>query len=223
MTQICPLYDERARLRAIVDRLQPELVGTLALVKQRAPDARVLLVGYPKLLPSRGGCARLPGCGPQDRATFREMNLRLRYAMRDAAAEAGVEFVDFYGTSIGHDMCSRHPWVQGRVGSSRRGAALHPLPSGQAALARIDRGSAPARAAPGLDRVAAALQSTRAAARSPPAAPGRPCVLAPAPLLELLDLLDPFDQPRGERPRDDAQHADPAEHPGRQRRSGPRW
>ena len=140
MTQICPLYDERARLRAIVDRLQPELVGTLALVKREAPDARVLLVGYPKLLPSRGDCARLPRMRPQDRATFREMNLRLRYAMRDSAAEAGVEFVDFYETSIGHDVCSRHPWVQGKVGSSRRGAALHPLPSGQAALARMIEG-----------------------------------------------------------------------------------
>ncbi len=100
----------------------------------------MLLVGYPKLLPSRGDCARLPRMRPQDRATFREMNLRLRYAMRDSAAEAGVEFVDFYETSIGHDVCSRHPWVQGRVGSSRRGAALHPLPSGQAALARMIEG-----------------------------------------------------------------------------------
>ena len=57
--------------------------------------------------------------------------------MRDAAQEAGVEFVDFYEASIGHDVCARHPWVQGRVGSSHRGAALHPLPSGQAALARL--------------------------------------------------------------------------------------
>ena len=95
---------------------------------------------------------------PQDRATFRAMNLRLRYEMRDSAAEAGVEFVDFYETSIGHDVCSRHPWVQGRVGSSRRGAALHPLPSGQAALARMIEGVLRRRAAPGLDRVAAALQ-----------------------------------------------------------------
>ena len=65
------------------------------------------------------------------------MNLRLRYEMRDSAEQAGVEFVDFYKASIGHDVCARHPWVQGRVGSSHRGAALHPLASGQAALARL--------------------------------------------------------------------------------------
>ena len=74
---------------------------------------------------------------PQDRATFRAINLRLRYEMRDSAKAAGVEFVDFYKASIGHDVCARHPWVQGRVGSRHRGAALHPLESGQAALARL--------------------------------------------------------------------------------------
>jgi hypothetical protein len=71
----------------------------------------------------------------QDRATFRDISLRLRYGMRDAAKESGVEFVDFYAVSTGHDICSRNPWVQGRRGN-RRGAGMHPLASGQAALAR---------------------------------------------------------------------------------------
>jgi hypothetical protein len=57
--------------------------------------------------------------------------------MRVAAKEVGVEFVDFYRASIGHDICSRHPWIQGRTGNGRQGAALHPLPAGQAALARL--------------------------------------------------------------------------------------
>ena len=137
MQQICPLYDQRDELGAIVDLLQPELVATLDRIQELAPDARVLLIGYPKLLPQRGDCARLPRMRPEDRATFRAMNMRLRIAQRDAAEESGVEFVDFYAESIGHDVCSQRPWVQGRVGSSRQGAALHPLPAGQAALARM--------------------------------------------------------------------------------------
>jgi hypothetical protein len=55
--------------------------------------------------------------------------------MRAAAQAAEVEFVDFYAESYGHDVCSRHPWIQGRAGN-RQGAALHPLGAGQAALAR---------------------------------------------------------------------------------------
>ena len=140
MRTTCPLYDQREELRAIVDGLAPELAWTLREIKERAPRARVLLIGYPKLLPQRGDCARLPRMRSKDRATFRGVNLRLRDEMRDAARQADVEFVDFYRVSIGHDVCSRHPWVQGRLGSSRQGAALHPLPAGQAALARMIQG-----------------------------------------------------------------------------------
>jgi len=135
-TGICPLYDERETLGHIVDQLRSALVPTLEQIQQRAPRARVLLIGYPKLLPARGNCTRLPRMRPQDRNTLRSINLRLRQEMHASAEEADVEFVDFYGTSVGHDICSRHPWVQGRIGSTKRGAALHPLPAGQAALAR---------------------------------------------------------------------------------------
>ncbi len=134
-TRVCRLHDRRHELRVIVDQVRPALVVALERIQHRAPEARVLLVGYPKLLPSRGGCARLPRMRGQDRATFRDINLRLHHAMRDAARDAGVEYVDFYAVSAGHDICSRHPWVQGRVGN-REGAGMHPLAAGQAALAR---------------------------------------------------------------------------------------
>lgn len=135
--RICPLYDQRESLGQIVDDLRVPLVSTLDQIRDLAPNARVLLISYPKLLPPRGDCSRLPRMRPQDRATFRDINLRLRLEMHAAADEAGVEFVDFYSASSGHHVCARHPWIQGRVGSSRQGAALHPLPAGQAALARL--------------------------------------------------------------------------------------
>ncbi len=134
---VCRLHDERALLGAIVDRVGPALDVALAEIRELAPKARVLLVGYPKLLPQRGDCPRLPRMRPQDRATFRSTNRGLVEQMRAAAKRADVEFVDFYAASIGHDICSRHPWVQGRVGNSRRAAALHPLPTGQEVLARM--------------------------------------------------------------------------------------
>ena len=136
-TRICKLHDQRVVLGEIVDRLEATLTQTLTEVKGRAPHARVLLVGYPKLLPARGDCAKLPRMRPQDRATFRDINLRLRLAMHDAAEAAEVEFVDFYAVSYDHDVCAPHPWIQGRLGDARLAAALHPLPAGQAALARL--------------------------------------------------------------------------------------
>jgi lysophospholipase L1-like esterase len=134
---VCRLYDQRETLRAIVGQLAGTLTETLEEVKERAPRARILLVGYPKMLPARGNCDRLPRMRPEDRATFRDINLRLRLQMKQAADETGVEFVDFYAASFTHNVCARHPWIQGRVGSYRLGAALHPLPAGQSAVARI--------------------------------------------------------------------------------------
>jgi lysophospholipase L1-like esterase len=135
--RICRLYDQRDQLGWIVDQLRPQLASTLEQVRELAPRARVLLVGYPQLLPARGDCARLPRMRPEDRRTFRAINARLRGEMRAAATDAGVEFVDFYAASLGHDICAQHPWIQGRTGSRRQGAALHPLPAGQRALARL--------------------------------------------------------------------------------------
>jgi hypothetical protein len=134
--KICRLHDRRAILGSIVDQVEPALSETLEQVKERAPRARVLLVGYPKLLPARGNCSKLPRMRPQDRATFRNINLRLRQQMRAAAQKADVEFVDFYAVSYGHNICARHPWIQGKIGNGRQGAAMHPLPIGQAVLAR---------------------------------------------------------------------------------------
>lgn len=136
MTGVCRLYDERAVIGGIIDRLGPSLVDTLGLIQERAPEARVLLIGYPKLLPQRGDCPRLPRMRPQDRATFRWANRGLVEQMRGAAEESDVEFVDFYSTSIGHDICSPDPWLQGRDGNGRLAAGMHPLAVGQLALAR---------------------------------------------------------------------------------------
>lgn len=131
----CPLHDQRARLGSYVEELHSTLGSTLDEVKSRAPNARVLLIGYPKLFPARGDCSRIPRMRPQDRSTFRTINMRLRNQMRDAARDSGVEFVDFYHLSYGHDICARDPWVQGLVGNVRLGAALHPLSAGQTAVA----------------------------------------------------------------------------------------
>ena len=137
LTTICPLDDQRVLFDQILDRLRPALVGTLEEVQQRSPRARVVLVGYPRLLPPEGDCRRLPRMRPEDRQTFRDVNLRLVQEMQAAAAEAEVEYVDFYDASRGHDVCSREPWVQGRVGDGRVAAALHPMPAGQDALADL--------------------------------------------------------------------------------------
>lgn len=133
----CRLYDQRGLLDTLVERIGPALVQTLTGVRARAPHARILLVGYPDIPPPVGTCAKLPLYRPQDVATLRDVDARLRQQMRRAAQEVGVEFVDVYTASLAHDVCARHPWVQGRLGDRHVAAALHPLASGQRAVARL--------------------------------------------------------------------------------------
>lgn len=134
---VCRLADERELLQGIVVRAGRTLTRALTDIEQRAPRARVLLVGYPRLLPESGDCAALPRMREADREVFRYLNAELHRQMELAAGVAGVEYVDFYAASRGHDICSAEPWVEGRSGAPRRAAPMHPLPEGQEALADL--------------------------------------------------------------------------------------
>ncbi len=136
---VCRLHDQRVLLSGIVGQVRRELAWTLREVRRDAPRARVLLVTYPRLLPERGHCPLLPRMRSVDRATFRGLWAGLHDAMAGAADDAGVELVDVYRASSGHDVCSSDPWVQGRTGDPHRAAGLHPLADGQVAVARMLR------------------------------------------------------------------------------------
>ncbi len=112
-------------------RIGDRVAAVLRDVQRRAPHATVVLVGYLRLLPDRGGCPALGSITPAGRHASRD----LAAAMRSAARRTGVKFLDAHAFSAGHDVCSADPWVNGR--QTRRGvaAAFHPLAAGERALA----------------------------------------------------------------------------------------
>ena len=92
----------------------------------------MLLVGYPRLAPDSGSCGLLP-LALGDYAAGRRISRVLDRAMQQAARRTKVGFVDMYGASREHDICSRHPWVNGRVTNRHRALAYHPFASGMRA------------------------------------------------------------------------------------------
>jgi lysophospholipase L1-like esterase len=120
---------------ALADRIGDHLRAVLDEVHDRAPDAEVLLVGYPQLVPDEGTCPQLP-LAAGDYAYVREQFGHLDEAMQDAADDAGASFVDVYAASHGHDICAADPWVNGGTVTSRA-AAYHPFASGQRAVAGL--------------------------------------------------------------------------------------
>ena len=141
----------------------------IAEVRDRAPDARVLLLGYPRLFPDEP-----PGMyytlTVEDQVwlngTVERFNDRLRRAAEEAdeaIAEDGgtgsVEFVDVYDTLDGHEVSVEESWLNGVVlrslteGISVDRSSFHPTSAGQAAFG--DRVEETVSEGPGRDLYAA--------------------------------------------------------------------
>jgi lysophospholipase L1-like esterase len=111
-----------------IDEAAPKVAGVLAAIDERSPDARVLLVGYPAILPDEGpGCFPVVPFSPGDVAYLREVEKGLNAMLADEAAAAGTGFVDTYTPSIGHDACQPPgtKWIEGLVPTAPA-APVHP-------------------------------------------------------------------------------------------------
>lgn len=122
------------QLAAAIAATGPKVEAILAEVKRRSPQARVLVVGYPTVLPAGDGCAQLPfakGDMPYLRGVFTGLN-----DMLTASATAnGVKYVDTAIYSQGHDACQPvgTKWVEGLAPESPA-APVHPNAAGMSAV-----------------------------------------------------------------------------------------
>lgn len=103
-------------------------------VKERAPRATVVVVGYPRLAPEQGTCAALP-LADGDYSYVNGVIKRLNNNLKAAAKAANVHYVNMWTASRGHDICSSEPWVQGSVSHPGRAVAYHPFRAEHRAVA----------------------------------------------------------------------------------------
>jgi lysophospholipase L1-like esterase len=113
------------------DRVQK----VLELVRKRAPDAQLVLVGYPRLFPDSGSCPDRVPMAEQMVPKVRSAMATANDEWRQAAASAGADYVDTWTMSKGHDVCSDDPWVNGVDAVPGIAAALHPFESFHRAVA----------------------------------------------------------------------------------------
>jgi lysophospholipase L1-like esterase len=126
------------RLRAAISAAAPKVAADLRGIHAGAPNARVLLVGYPVILPNSGdGCWPLVPIAYGDVPYLRGVEKALNSMLATEAAANNATFVDTYTASIGHDVC-RPPgtrWVEGLVPASPA-APFHPNKLGEQEMAR---------------------------------------------------------------------------------------
>jgi len=105
-------------------------------VRQRAPKAKLLVVGYPQIISADSRCAQLP-LAAGDYAYGEKVNLAMTEVLRSAAKATGSTYVDVWAASQGHDICSDDPWINGAVTDQKRAAAYHPFAAEQVAVADL--------------------------------------------------------------------------------------
>ena len=113
-----------------------KMADVLSAIHARAPQARIVVVGYPDLFPQGGGCWPKVPITNGDIAYLRGIGTQLNAMLAGTAAAAGATFVDTYTPTIGHDICQSGAvkYVEGLVPTSLT-FSFHPNARGQAAMA----------------------------------------------------------------------------------------
>ncbi|MER6095819.1 SGNH/GDSL hydrolase family protein [Streptomyces sp. NPDC001728] len=117
------------------DRVTRQYAGMLRAVHTKAPDARIITVGYPTIFPEDPtSCDRkdttelaaaIKGIGTVsvthgDAAWMHEVTTHLNAIIRALTELSGDEYVDLAATSAGHDACQAPDvkWVEGVCGTA---------------------------------------------------------------------------------------------------------
>ncbi|WP_067822922.1 SGNH/GDSL hydrolase family protein [Nocardia inohanensis] len=116
--------------------------NAVTYIKYYAPNARVVLVGYPEFFPpgQTSLCLNLLGLAPYIQArgqALTEFLDRIDAAEREAAGLLGIEFLDVRALTTGHGLCSGQPWLNGVLDprTDLDGLPFHPSTVGDAVVA----------------------------------------------------------------------------------------
>ncbi|WP_380802949.1 SGNH/GDSL hydrolase family protein [Sphingobium tyrosinilyticum] len=117
-------------------KLEADMRKLLAEMRRRAPNARIILVDYPTVLPDHGQCAAAP-LSPEQADRSRMIASRLAALTAKVAHDAGAEILAASSLSRGHDACAADPWMNGfiKATGSSSFAPYHPNLAGMTAVA----------------------------------------------------------------------------------------
>jgi lysophospholipase L1-like esterase len=127
---------------AKINATGPKVASSIQGIHARAPQARVLVVGYPDGLPQNGSsCYPIVPFSSGDVSYFNSLELQLNAVIKQAALANGATYVDTFTSSIGHDACrGSSAWVNGIIPTSAA-FPLHPNQAGEANMAKQVEGS----------------------------------------------------------------------------------
>lgn len=125
--------------------LPAKLDATYAAIRSRAPSARVVVLGYPRLISPTGSCG-LFNLSTAKRTALNNGADVLSGVIGARAAAAGFTYLDARGPFTGHGACGTSPWIN-RFNLLAIGDSYHPNTTGytQGYLAMLNSVAARAR------------------------------------------------------------------------------
>jgi lysophospholipase L1-like esterase len=120
-----------------VNATAAKVAAVLAGIKQRSPKAKVVVVGYLRILPPSGGCWPIVPISKGDVPYLDNVQKQLNGMLGAQAKAAGATFVNPYDISLGRDTCAApwDKWVEGIIPTSLA-FPVHPNASGMAAVGK---------------------------------------------------------------------------------------
>jgi lysophospholipase L1-like esterase len=125
-------------LLASIAATQGKVTAVVQGIHQRSPQAKVLVIGYPRIAPPTGTCPDVLPFADGDYSYLDSIERALNTAVSNAANAAGATYVDTYGPSLGHDACAGdNAWIQGKDFNLFAAYPYHPLKAGMVGEAAI--------------------------------------------------------------------------------------
>ncbi|MET9016368.1 SGNH/GDSL hydrolase family protein [Streptomyces olivaceoviridis] len=126
------------RISDAIARTGPKVAQVLRGVHQRAPHARVVVVGYPDLFPDDGvGCtSKTVPLAMGDFAWLRDKEKELNAMLARQAVKGGARYVNTYTPTVGHDLCepTGERWIE-TFAPETPAAPVHPNATGERVMA----------------------------------------------------------------------------------------
>lgn len=112
----------------VTDTLPGRLDSVYGAIKERAPSAKVVVLGYPRFYQLDGECNA--GLSEASRAALNDTADQLSDATQQRAGEHGFSYGDLRPAFTGHEICSADRWLHS-VTVPNLGDSYHPTADGQ--------------------------------------------------------------------------------------------
>ncbi|MGW1198043.1 SGNH/GDSL hydrolase family protein [Streptomyces sp. NPDC002536] len=118
-----------------LDAAAPQLAAALQRIHAKAPRAKVLVPGYPAVLPddARTCLFKMPAT-TGDLTYLRSVIGKLNDMVSTTATANGATYVDTLSATKGHDACSSDRWIEGIL-PTKPALSLHPNATGERVMA----------------------------------------------------------------------------------------